>query len=159
MQLAPSSLSCSVVFFSFIARSNYDFSFFSRFKKFIMWSVRTVKSAIRQIDIFLLSITRSDCLAEIRWCVCISKSQRISHVSFSRTDSGMCIYHLFIWSNLNFKRNSKSITLVILSCPAFYSFCDNLLHLLIMWLIVSSLSSHKLHLLFCCVLSILAWSS
>ena len=37
-----------------------------------------------------------------------------------------------------------------------YSFCANLLHSLIMWLIVSSLSPHNLHLLFCCVLSILA---
>ena len=36
------------------------------------------------------------------------------------------------------------------------SFCANLLHSLIMWLIVSSLSSHSRHLLFCCVLSILA---
>ena len=34
--------------------------------------------------------------------------------------------------------------------------CANLLHSLIMWLIVSSLTSHNLHLLFCCVLSILA---
>ena len=33
----------------------------------------------------------------------------------------------------------------------------NLLHLLIMWLIVSSLSPHSLHLLFCWVLSILAF--
>ena len=37
-----------------------------------------------------------------------------------------------------------------------YSFCANLLHSLIMWLMVSSLSLHSLHLLFCCVLSILA---
>ena len=39
---------------------------------------------------------------------------------------------------------------------ALYSFCANLLHSLIMWLIVSSLSPQSLHLLFCCVLSILA---
>ena len=37
-----------------------------------------------------------------------------------------------------------------------YTFCANLLHSLIMWLIVSSLSPHNLHLLFCCVLSIFA---
>ena len=35
-------------------------------------------------------------------------------------------------------------------------FCADMLHLLIMWLIVSSLLPHNLHLLFCCVLSILA---
>ena len=33
--------------------------------------------------------------------------------------------------------------------------CANLLHSLIIWLIISSLSSYNLHLLFCCVLSIL----
>ena len=35
------------------------------------------------------------------------------------------------------------------------SLCANLLHSLIIWLIVSSLSPHNLHLLFCCILSIL----
>ena len=69
---------------------------------------------------------------------------------------GFCIYHSFVWSNLNFLRNSQSITLPTQSCLVLYSFCANLLHLLIMWLIVSSLSPHNLHLLFCCVLSILA---
>ena len=42
------------------------------------------------------------------------------------------------------------------SCLVLYSFCANLLFLLIMWLIVLSLSPHNLHFLFCCVLSILA---
>ena len=36
-----------------------------------------------------------------------------------------------------------------------YSFCANLMHSLILWLMVSSLSPHSQHLLFCCVLSIL----
>ena len=39
---------------------------------------------------------------------------------------------------------------------SFYSFCTNLLHSLIMGLVVSSLSSHDLNLLFCCILSIFA---
>ena len=42
------------------------------------------------------------------------------------------------------------------SCLVLYSFCANLLHSLIMWLKVSSLALHSVHLLFCCVLSILA---
>ena len=50
--------------------------------------------------------------------------------------------------------NSQWITLSTKSCLVLYS-CANLLHLL-MWLMVSSLSPHNLHLLFCCVLSILA---
>ena len=37
-------------------------------------------------------------------------------------------------------------------CLVLYSFCNSLLHSLIFGLIVSFLSSHNLHLLFCCVL-------
>ena len=39
---------------------------------------------------------------------------------------------------------------------ALYSFSANLLHSLIMWLMVSSLSPYSPHVLFCCILSILA---
>ena len=39
------------------------------------------------------------------------------------------------------------------SCLVLYSFCANLLHSLIMWLIIPSLSTHNLRLLFCCILS------
>ena len=59
------------------------------------------KSTIWQIH-FLLTITRSGHLAEIRGYVCISKSQRIFSISFSRTNSGLCIECLLVWSNLNF---------------------------------------------------------
>ena len=83
----------------------------------------------------------------------MSKSHRSLCVSFSRTGAGLCIYHLLAWSNLNFLHISQWITLPTQSCLALYSFCANLLHPLIMWLMVSSLSPH---LLFCCVLSILA---
>ena len=68
----------------------------------------------------------------------------------------LCIYHLFVWSNFNFLHNSQWITLPTQLCLVLLSFCDNLLHSLIMWLIVSSLSPHKLHLLFCWVLSVFA---
>ena len=73
-------------------------------------------------------------------------------VSFSRTDAGLCIYYLFVWSNFSFLFNSRWITLPTQSCLVFSS---NLLHSLIIWSVVSSLSPHNLHLLFCCVLSIL----
>ena len=39
-------------------------------------------------------IIRSGLLAEIRRSVCISKSHRSLCMSFSRTGSGLCIYHL-----------------------------------------------------------------
>ena len=70
---------------------------------------------------------------------------------FLRTDSRLCIYHLFVWSSLKFLHNSQWITLPAQSYLVLYSFCANLLHSLIMWLIVSSLSPYNLHLLFCCV--------
>ena len=44
--------------------------------------------------------------------------------------------------------NSQWITFSNQSCPVLYSLCANLLHSLIMWMIVSSLSPHNLHLLF-----------
>ena len=49
----------------------------------------------------------------------------------------------------------QGITLSTQSCLVLYSFCANLLHSLIMWLIVSYLYSHNLHRLFFLVLSIL----
>ena len=55
---------------------------------------------------FLLIIIRSGLLAEIWWSVYITKSQRSLCVSFSRTDPGLCIYHLFVRSNFNFLHNS-----------------------------------------------------
>ena len=58
------------------------------------------------------------------------------------------IYHLFVWSNFNFLHNSLCITLPTQLCQLLNSFCANLLHSLIMWLIVSSLLPHNLHLLF-----------
>ena len=86
----------------------------------------------------------------------MSKSHRSLCVSFSRTGAGLCIYHLLAWSNLSFLHISQWITLPTHSCLALYSFYVNLLHSRIMWLMVSSLSPQSLHLLFCCVLSILA---
>ena len=71
-------------------------------------------------------------------------------------DVGLCIYHLFIWSNGYFLHNSQWTTLPTQSCLILYSFCDNLLYSLITWLMVSSLSWHNLHLLFCCILSTFA---
>ena len=105
---------------------------------------------------FLLIIIRSCLLAEIRWSVCISKFHRSLCVSFSRTGAGLCMHHLLVWSNLNLFHISQYITLPTLSCLVLYSFCDNLLHLLIMRLIVSCLSPNSLNLLFCWVFSILA---
>ena len=83
-------------FFNSLARSRY-LSFFSHSFSFILWSAGTAKSTILQVLFFLLIIIRSGLLAEIRWSVCMLKSHRSLCVLFSRTDAGLCIYHLFVW--------------------------------------------------------------
>ena len=104
---------------------------------------------------FFVIIIKSGLLATIWWSVCMSKSHRSLCVSFSRIGAGLCIQP-FVCMYLYFLHISQWITLPSQSCLVFYSFCANLLHSLIMPLMVSSLSQHSLHLLFCWVLSILA---
>ena len=85
----------------------------------------------------------------------MSKLHRGLCMSFYMTDLGFCRYQSFVWSNLHFLHISEWITLPTRSCLVLYSFCANLLYLLIMRLIVSSLSRQNQHSQFCCVLSIL----
>ena len=128
---------------------------------FTFFQFYSVVSRNSKVDYFasslllLLIIIKSGLLAGIRWSVCMLKSHRSLCVGFSWRGAGLCIYHLLLWSNLNFLHISQWITLPTQSCLALYSRCANLLHSLIIWLMVSSLSPHSLHLLFCWVLSIL----
>ena len=83
------------------------------------------------------------------------KSHRSLCVAFCRTGAGLCIYHLLVWSNQNFLHISQWIPLTTQSCLALYSLCANLL--LAYYMIYGFISvAHRLHLLFCWVLSILA---
>ena len=82
------------------------------------------------LSFFLLLSGR---LAEIWWSVCILKSLKILCILFSRTDSGLCTYHLFVLSNLYFLHNYQWITLPTQLCLVLYAFCMNLLHSVIMW--------------------------
>ena len=93
-------------FFSSLAKCR-NWSLFSLSLSFTFWSAGTAKSTIRQVLFFFLTIPRPGRLAEVRWSVCISKSLRTFCVSFSWSDSGLCIYHLFVWSNFNFLHNSQ----------------------------------------------------
>ena len=95
-------------FFDSLARSRY-LSFFSHSFGFILWSTRTAKSTIYQVLFYLLIIIRSGLLAEIRRSVCMPKSHTSLCVLFSRTGAGLCIYHLFVWSNFNFLHLSQWI--------------------------------------------------
>ena len=93
---------------------------------------------------FLLIIIWSALLVEIQCSVCMSKSNRSLYLLFCRTDTGLFIYHLLVWSNFNFWHISLCITLPAQSCLVLYSFSANSL---IMWLMVSSLSLHILALI------------
>ena len=86
--------------------------------------------------LFIFIIIRSGLLAEIRWSVCMSKSHGSLCMLFSRIYTGLCMYHLFVWANFNFFHISKWINWPTQSCLVLYSFCVNLLHSLIMWLMV-----------------------
>ena len=161
LQLASPPLSYSIVFcfflgwgffFCSLTRSKYLSPFLSSLILLCCWL--GWQSPLFCRFSFLLTITRSGCLAGIWWSVCISKSLIILCVSFSRTDSGLWVYHLVVWSNFSFLHNFQRTSFPIQSYLVLCYFCASLLYSLIMWSIVSSLSSHNLHLLFCCSFSI-----
>ena len=85
-------------FFNSLASSRY---FILLFIFFQFYSVVSRDSKVDNFaySLFLLIIIRSGVLSEIRRSVCTSKSHRSICVSFSRTGDGLCIYHLFAWSN------------------------------------------------------------
>ena len=127
-------------FFSSLARSRYLSFYIDLFRLFQFHSVVSRNSKVDNFTsslFFLLIIIRSGLQAEIRWSVCMSKSHRSLCVLFSRTGAGLRIYHLLVWSNLNFLHITQWITLPTRSRLVLYSFCANLLHSLIMWLMVS----------------------
>ena len=69
---------------------------------------------------FLLTITSFYHLTEIKGSVCIWKSPRSSSVSFSSSVSGLCIYHLFVWSKISFCINPSG-SLCPPSCVSSYT--------------------------------------
>ena len=100
---APITIGITVIlilprFLSSFARSKYFsfFSFFSFSLIFTRWSSRTANSTIRQFSGSGVIISIFDLLAGVRWSVCISKSLRIFCVYFSKSDSGLQIYHLLV---------------------------------------------------------------
>ena len=137
-------------FFSSLEKSGYSF-FFSLSYNFTLWSAGTAKSVILQVFFCWLLYSLVVCPRSGDLFVC--QNPRGVCVSFTGTDGGLCTYHLFEWSNWNFLHISQWIPLPTKSCLFLYSFCVNMLHSRIMWLIGSSFT---LHLLFCWVLSILA---
>ena len=53
----------------------------------------------------MLIVIETGLLAGIRWSVCMLISYRSLCVAFSRTGAGLYIYHLLVWSDLNFLRS------------------------------------------------------
>ena len=99
------SLSCSIVFFSFPVNAGY-LSFFSLSFSFTLGSAGTAKSTIRQVPFFVDYLLAWSSVRD--WMIHLYlKSLRILRVSFSRTNPGLSIYCLFVWSNLNFWHNSQ----------------------------------------------------
>ena len=126
LSLSPSSSSSSSSSWKFFSLALAD-GFPLEFKR--QQSPQVSRTLYRTL---YLIIIRSGCLAEIWWSVCVSKPKRNSCVSFSRTDYGLCLHHLFVWSNFNFLHNSQWITLPTYSCLVCWSFCANSQHPLIM---------------------------
>ena len=102
--------------FNSLSRLKY-LSFFSHSFNFIQLSTGTAKNTIWQIlFLFVDYFFRSGLLVKVRWSVWLSKSHRSLWVSFSRTGAGLCIYHLFVWSNFNLLHISQWIILPTQSC-------------------------------------------
>ena len=92
---------------------------------------------------YLPSWIFSAVMSDVSRCVC--QSPIGVYVCYFLGQLLGCAYHLFVWSNLDFMHISHWITFPTQPCLVF---CANLLHSLITWMMVSSLSSHSLHLLF-----------
>ena len=103
------------VFFNSLARSRY-LSFLSHFFNFTLWSAGKAKSTNLQV-LFFFFVNYYEVWSSGRDLVIrlyLKKSLRNLRVSFSRTDVGFCIYHLFVWSNYNFLRSSQWIIIIII---------------------------------------------
>ena len=104
----------------------HSFFYFLASSRYLSWSTGTTKSTNRQDTFFLLIIIRSGRLADVRWSVCISKSEKCLCVSFFTTDTRFCIYQLFVWTNFNFLDNSQWIALPTQLCLVLCTFSANI---------------------------------
>ena len=123
-QLVLPSPSCSIIFFSSLARSFFTFFYVHP----LVWLDSKVHYSANLLDFFwlLLGLVVSSRLD------CISKSQRRLCVSFSRNDSGLFIT-INLYGQINYFHKSLCITFPTKSCLVLYSFCANLLILLIIY--------------------------
>ena len=135
--------------FYFSSKMSVLISLFTFFQFYFVLCWGGASAIYGRFSFCLLTITKSVRLAEIMWSFCISKFQRRLCILFFRTNSGLYIYHLFVWSDFRCLHYCKGITFPTQSCLFLYSFSASLIYQLI-WLIVSSLSTHNLYLQVCC---------
>ena len=131
-------------------------SFFSSLAKFRYLSLFSISVVSRNSKVcylggslFIFFLFCFGHLAKIRWPVCISKVC----VCLSAGRILICANTICSYGQIKilaqFPVDQAPPTQL---CQDLDSFCANLLHLLIIWLIVSPLSQHNLHWLFCCPL-------
>ena len=104
--------------------SSYFFQFSSKVEVLILlftsFQFYSVVSRDSKVDNFVNSLffcwlfVKSGRLSEIWRSMCLSKSYGSLCVSFSRTDPGLCIYHLFLWSIKISLHITQWITLILL---------------------------------------------
>ena len=160
LQLISPSVSCSICFFQFFSKV-LVFIFLFTFLQLYHVANRNDKDNYSEGYCFLFWFFF--CWQSLGPVVCprldnpfLSQNPRESCASYFLGRIPGCAY--IICPYAQFLHNSQWITLSTQSRLVLYSLCTNLLHSLIMWLIVSFLSPHNLHLLFCCVFSVLAWT-
>ena len=121
LQLSPQSPSCSKSFFSSWASLRY-MSVFLVFFDFQSLIYKDGKVWYSPNLLFLLTIIKSGLLTGLKWSICISKSQRILFVSFSRMDYVLWLNHWEESLNFNFL---QWISFLTQSCRLLLSFCAN----------------------------------
>ena len=104
------------IFFQFSSKVEILILLFTFFQFYSVVSRDSKDDNFANSLFLLLIVIRYGLLPMIRWSVCKSKSHRSLCVPFSRTCAGLCIYHLFVWSNLNFLHISQCITLSTQLC-------------------------------------------
>ena len=138
---------------NFLARSEY-WSIFSVSFIFIPWTTGMAKDTRRQVFFFL--IINSRCV--FFWLGLgdqfVSKNVKEFYVPNSQRRILVCAYTMLLYGNIKSFAQFPGITYSTQSYLAFFSFCVSLLHSLMIWSTVSSLSLHNLQLPFCCLLSI-----
>ena len=94
-------------FFNSLARSRYLSLFLHYFQIYSVVCRDSKGDNFANSLFFLLIIIRSGLLAGVSWSVCMLKSHRSLCASFSMIGAVLCIYHLLVWSNINFLHISK----------------------------------------------------